>query len=155
MASGTGPTWKRIVQIRAALSVQSHLWPRRFNWTEEFVTPAPPKKCKGFFPLSSMRVPQCAQELLRRLIRRVLPSLRKKVHVVKVWCKSKACVLLAFPCKTPQLQFILRGDSQSCKLRSHGVTGGLWLRVQSPKISYNVMAEECLPVRTAAWSFWS
>lgn len=33
---GAATTWKRIVQISAALSDQSHLWPQPFNWMEEF-----------------------------------------------------------------------------------------------------------------------
>lgn len=36
MASGTGTTRQRIVQIRPALSVRTHLWPWWFNCTEDF-----------------------------------------------------------------------------------------------------------------------
>lgn len=138
MASGTGVTrhnlQERIVQIRPALSVQTHLWPRRFNCPSR-----KKKKRKKFLCFFHACVCMCIHVIALQpprsaaslLIWRVLRWFRAKVDAGDVWCKSEACVGLKLLSAIPQLKLILQSESrvhvspQLCKLRSYGVTEGL------------------------------
>lgn len=113
MPSGTGTTWERIVQIRPAVSPQTHLWPPWFNCA--YTT----SRKKIGFKTPSLRSSSCRPRFCAPARPR---SAASQLNVVKVWRKWKARVPHKLLSAIPPLKPIPKSESQLGKPRSCGVT---------------------------------